>query len=142
MEPQGQTGTDASMAADSIPGRGDSRYRSAPAQVDLPALDHEVPRFWQAHDVFARSPEPTRGKPDWIFYEGPPTANGMPGTHHIDARVFKDLFPRAQTDDRTIYLLRLTYFVATALRWGAEILTPAGGVTRLTTMVRSSDKPL
>ncbi|MET0492735.1 MAG: class I tRNA ligase family protein, partial [Actinoplanes sp.] len=72
-------------------------YRSVPAQVDLPALDHEVLHFWQANSVFTRSLEQTDGRPDWIFYEGPPTANGMPGTHHIEARVFKDLFPRYKT---------------------------------------------
>ncbi|GAA4947348.1 isoleucine--tRNA ligase [Actinoplanes utahensis] len=72
-------------------------YRSVPAQVDLPALDHEVLRFWQDENVFARSLERTAGRPDWIFYEGPPTANGMPGTHHIEARVFKDVFPRYRT---------------------------------------------
>ncbi|MBG0566774.1 isoleucine--tRNA ligase [Actinoplanes aureus] len=72
-------------------------YRPVPAQVDLPALDHEVLRFWQSGDVFARSLEQSRGRPDWIFYEGPPTANGMPGTHHIEARVFKDVFPRYRT---------------------------------------------
>jgi isoleucyl-tRNA synthetase len=60
-------------------------------------VDHEVLRFWQANDVFARSLEQTRGKPDWIFYEGPPAANGMPGTHHIETRVFKDVFPRYRT---------------------------------------------
>jgi isoleucyl-tRNA synthetase len=72
-------------------------YRPVPAQVDLPALDHEVLRFWHEHDVFARSLEQTSGRPQWIFYEGPPTANGMPGTHHIEARVFKDVFPRYRT---------------------------------------------
>src|SRR5688572_26806958 len=72
-------------------------YRPAPAQVELPARDREVLRFWQSGDVFARSLEQGRGRPDWIFYEGPPTANGMPGTHHIEARVFKDVFPRYRT---------------------------------------------
>jgi isoleucyl-tRNA synthetase len=72
-------------------------YRPVPAQVDLPALDHEVLRFWHANSVFARSLEQTEGRPAWIFYEGPPTANGMPGTHHIEARVFKDVFPRYKT---------------------------------------------
>ncbi|WP_328475803.1 isoleucine--tRNA ligase [Actinoplanes sp. NBC_00393] len=72
-------------------------YRPVPAQVDLPALDHEVLEFWQADQVFARSLEQSEGRPDWIFYEGPPTANGMPGTHHIEARVFKDVFPRYRT---------------------------------------------
>ncbi len=72
-------------------------YRPVPAQVDLPALDHEVLHFWHANSVFPRSLEQTEGRPDWIFYEGPPTANGMPGTHHIESRVFKDVFPRYKT---------------------------------------------
>ncbi|MGA5301067.1 isoleucine--tRNA ligase [Nucisporomicrobium flavum] len=72
-------------------------YRSVPAQVDLPALDHEVLHFWRANSIFARSLEQTSEGPDWVFYEGPPTANGMPGTHHIEGRVFKDVFPRYKT---------------------------------------------
>ena len=44
----------------------------------------------------AASSRPRDGEP-WVFYEGPPTANGMPGTHHVEARVFKDVFPRYQT---------------------------------------------
>lgn len=39
----------------------------------------------------------SQGRPEWVFYEGPPTANGMPGAHHIEARVFKDMFPRYRT---------------------------------------------
>ena len=72
-------------------------YRPVPAQVDLPELDHEVLEFWKATDVFERSLELSRGRPEWVFYEGPPTANGMPGAHHIEARVFKDIFPRYRT---------------------------------------------
>ncbi|WP_305784072.1 isoleucine--tRNA ligase [Symbioplanes lichenis] len=72
-------------------------YKPVPAQVDLPAVDHEVLHFWHANSVFNRSLEQTEGRPDWIFYEGPPTANGMPGTHHIESRVFKDVFPRYKT---------------------------------------------
>lgn len=72
-------------------------YRAVPAQVDLPALDHEVLHFWQANSVFARTLEQSAGRPEWVFYEGPPTANGMPGAHHIEARVFKDVFPRYRT---------------------------------------------
>ncbi|MFJ4845950.1 MULTISPECIES: isoleucine--tRNA ligase [unclassified Streptomyces] len=74
-----------------------TQYRQVPAQVDLPALEHEVLAFWQENKVFARSLEQTQGKPEWVFYEGPPTANGMPGAHHIEARVFKDVFPRFKT---------------------------------------------
>ncbi|MDX3237381.1 isoleucine--tRNA ligase [Streptomyces sp. ME03-5709C] len=74
-----------------------TQYRQVPAQVDLPTLEHEVLAFWQENKVFARSLEQTEGKPEWVFYEGPPTANGMPGAHHIEARVFKDVFPRFKT---------------------------------------------
>ncbi|WP_250037354.1 isoleucine--tRNA ligase [Paractinoplanes maris] len=72
-------------------------YSQVPAQVDLPALDHDVLRFWQEKHIFARSLEQSAGRPEWVFYEGPPTANGMPGAHHIEARVFKDVFPRYRT---------------------------------------------
>jgi isoleucyl-tRNA synthetase len=68
-----------------------------PAQVDLPALEHEVLRRWHERAVFPRSLERTADGEPWIFYEGPPTANGKPGTHHVEARAFKDLFPRYQT---------------------------------------------
>ncbi|PYC68753.1 isoleucine--tRNA ligase [Micromonospora arborensis] len=72
-------------------------YRAIPTQVDLPALDQEILHFWQANSVFRRSLEQSHGRPEWVFYEGPPTANGMPGAHHIEARVFKDVFPRYKT---------------------------------------------
>ncbi|MCC5034541.1 isoleucine--tRNA ligase [Streptomyces sp. WAC 00631] len=73
------------------------QYRQVPAQVDLPALEHAVLDFWRENKVFARSLEQSEGRPEWVFYEGPPTANGMPGAHHIEARVFKDVFPRFRT---------------------------------------------
>ncbi|WKX69822.1 isoleucine--tRNA ligase [Streptomyces sp. XD-27] len=73
------------------------QYRQVPAQVDLPALEHAVLDFWRESKLFARSLEQSEGRPEWVFYEGPPTANGMPGAHHIEARVFKDVFPRFRT---------------------------------------------
>ncbi|MFI5909474.1 isoleucine--tRNA ligase [Dactylosporangium sp. NPDC051541] len=72
-------------------------YRPVPAQVDLSALDHQVLALWQERDVFGLSLARSEGRPEWVFYEGPPTANGMPGAHHIEARVFKDVFPRYKT---------------------------------------------
>jgi isoleucyl-tRNA synthetase len=72
-------------------------FEPLPAQVDLPALEREVLARWQAAGVFERSLKQTEGGPAWIFYEGPPTANGMPGVHHVEARTFKDLFPRFKT---------------------------------------------
>ena len=71
--------------------------RKLPAQVDLPRLEHEVLARWEAGRVFERSLEATQAGEPWVFYEGPPTANGKPGTHHVEARVFKDLFPRFKT---------------------------------------------
>ncbi|MDJ1135322.1 isoleucine--tRNA ligase [Streptomyces iconiensis] len=73
------------------------QYNQVPAQVDLPALERAVLGFWSESKVFARSLEQSEGRPEWVFYEGPPTANGMPGAHHIEARVFKDVFPRFRT---------------------------------------------
>ncbi|GAA3350934.1 isoleucine--tRNA ligase [Amorphoplanes nipponensis] len=72
-------------------------YLPVPAQVELGSLDHEVLHFWHANSVFHRSLEQSAGRPEWIFYEGPPTANGRPGTHHIESRAFKDVFCRYRT---------------------------------------------
>ncbi|MBO0840499.1 MAG: class I tRNA ligase family protein, partial [Sciscionella sp.] len=54
-------------------------------------------QWWRSNDIFDRSLKQTADGPRWVFYEGPPTANGMPGTHHVEARVFKDVFPRYRT---------------------------------------------
>jgi isoleucyl-tRNA synthetase len=76
----------------------DTRHFPAlPAAIDLPVMEHEVLRRWQDGKVFERSLERTAAGPLWTFYEGPPTANGTPGVHHIEARVFKDVFPRFKT---------------------------------------------
>jgi isoleucyl-tRNA synthetase len=74
-----------------------SPFTALPPQVDLPALEQQILQRWEADKVFARSLEETRELPQWTFYEGPPTANGRPGTHHIEARAFKDVFPRFKT---------------------------------------------
>ena len=72
-------------------------FAELPGEADLPALEQAVLRRWREHRVFERSLEQTAGGPPWIIYEGPPTANGMPGVHHVEARVFKDVFPRFKT---------------------------------------------
>jgi isoleucyl-tRNA synthetase len=74
-----------------------SQYNPVPPQVDLPALERDVLALWEQQQTFAQSVELTRDGEPWTFYEGPPTANGRPGTHHVEARVFKDVFPRFQT---------------------------------------------
>ena len=67
------------------------------AQFDLPAIDHEILALWDAEKTFDASWEATAGGKTWTFFEGPPTGNGHPGTHHVEARVFKDIFPRFKT---------------------------------------------
>ena len=77
--------------------QGSHPFKSLPPQIDLPATEHQILAFWEANEIFSKSVSARDGAPRWTFYEGPPTANGSPGTHHIEARVFKDLFPRYQT---------------------------------------------
>jgi isoleucyl-tRNA synthetase len=72
-------------------------FPAVPAAIDLPAMEREILQRWRNGKVFDRSLERTATGAIWTFYEGPPTANGMPGVHHIEARVFKDLFPRFKT---------------------------------------------
>ena len=74
-----------------------SPFRAIPAAIDLPAMERSILDFWRDNDIFYKSTESRAGGTPCTFYEGPPTANGMPGTHHIEARVFKDVFPRYQT---------------------------------------------
>src|SRR5215472_3701990 len=72
-------------------------FPAVPAAIDLPAAEREILRRWRENQVFDRSLERTAAGTPWTFYEGPPTANGKPGVHHIEARVFKDIFPRFKT---------------------------------------------
>jgi len=80
-----------------LPGGFFMSFRAIPAAVDLPAIEHAILKFWRDNSIFEKTVAAREGAPTWTFYEGPPTANGMPGTHHIEARVFKDLFPRFHT---------------------------------------------
>ncbi len=73
------------------------QYAAVPAKVDLASVDQQILALWAENDVFHRSLAQREGAPEWTFYEGPPTANGTPGTHHVEARVFKDVFPRFKT---------------------------------------------
>jgi isoleucyl-tRNA synthetase len=66
-------------------------------ELDLVALEARVRRRWIDDDVFEQSMRRREGAPEWVFYEGPPTANGRPGIHHVWARSFKDLYPRFHT---------------------------------------------
>ncbi|HEY3864642.1 MAG TPA: isoleucine--tRNA ligase [Solirubrobacteraceae bacterium] len=71
--------------------------RAVDPRRELPALELEVLERWRERDVFAESLRAREGAKQWVFYEGPPTANGPPGSHHVLSRVFKDIYPRFQT---------------------------------------------
>jgi isoleucyl-tRNA synthetase len=72
-------------------------HRPVDPQQSFPALEEETLERWRELDVFPETVRRRKGAPPWVFYEGPPTANGRPGTHHVLARVFKDIFPRYRT---------------------------------------------
>ncbi|HEY2318445.1 MAG TPA: isoleucine--tRNA ligase [Solirubrobacteraceae bacterium] len=74
-----------------------SPHRPVDPHASFPELEEVVLERWRERDVFAESVRRRAGAPQWGFYEGPPTANGNPGTHHVLSRVFKDIFPRYRT---------------------------------------------
>ncbi|HBK31461.1 MAG TPA: isoleucine--tRNA ligase, partial [Porphyromonadaceae bacterium] len=65
--------------------------------LDLSEVNKEVLKEWEEKDVFKKSLETRQGHPRFVFYEGPPSANGMPGIHHVIARSIKDIFCRYKT---------------------------------------------
>ena len=72
-------------------------HRPVDPRASFPQIEEGVLARWRERDVFKQSIERRRGSPRWGFFEGPPTANGAPGAHHVLARVFKDIFPRYRT---------------------------------------------
>ena len=65
--------------------------------LDLPKVAEEILNYWEKNDVFKKSVSTRQGKTPYVFYEGPPSANGLPGVHHVLARAIKDIFPRYKT---------------------------------------------
>jgi isoleucyl-tRNA synthetase len=74
-----------------------ARYEPVDPKVDFPTLERDVLAFWKRARIFEKSLKAREGSPEWVFYEGPPTANGRPGIHHVESRTFKDLYPRYRT---------------------------------------------
>ncbi len=72
-------------------------FRPVSPKLNVTIMEEGVLRFWKSHDIFKKSLLQRKGGPEYVFYEGPPTANGKPGVHHVLARVFKDIFPRYKT---------------------------------------------
>ncbi|WP_104735844.1 isoleucine--tRNA ligase [Hanstruepera ponticola] len=65
--------------------------------LDLPKVAEEIHGYWEEHNVFEKSITTREGKKPYVFFEGPPSANGLPGVHHVLARAIKDIFPRYKT---------------------------------------------
>ena len=72
-------------------------FEPVPQKIDFPALEKRILAFWKEHEIFEKSLRLREGAERFIFYEGPPTANGMPHNGHVLTRVIKDLFPRYKT---------------------------------------------
>ena len=72
-------------------------FEPVAARYDGPELEKGIVEFWRRENVFGRIMAEGAARPKFVFYEGPPTANGRPGIHHVLARTFKDLYPRYKT---------------------------------------------
>jgi isoleucyl-tRNA synthetase len=72
-------------------------FRPVSSKVNFPLLEKTVLDFWKSHRIFEKSLENRASSTQFTFYEGPPTANGSPGIHHVLSRVFKDIIPRYKT---------------------------------------------
>ena len=72
-------------------------FQEVSTRAGFPDLELAVLAFWKERDIFHKSLKQREGRPPFVFYEGPPTANNLPGIHHVLARALKDLFPRYKT---------------------------------------------
>ena len=73
------------------------KFKEVDTRASFPQLEEAVLEFWKSEEIFEKSLKAREGGQRYVFFEGPPTANGKPGIHHVLARVFKDLFPRYKT---------------------------------------------
>jgi len=72
-------------------------FREVSSKLNSPELEERIIEYWNKHHIFEKSLELTRGNPSFVFYEGPPTANGKPGIHHVMSRTVKDVVCRHKT---------------------------------------------
>ncbi|MDR3235345.1 MAG: isoleucine--tRNA ligase [Prevotellaceae bacterium] len=91
--------------------------------LDLPAINAGVLDEWEKDDTFAQSLDARSGRPEYVFYEGPPSANGMPGIHHVMARAIKDVFCR--------YMTQKNYLVRRKAGWDTHGLPVELGVEKM-----------
>jgi isoleucyl-tRNA synthetase len=69
-------------------------FKSVSPKLDVSSMEESVLKMWKREEIFKKTISQRQGAPEYVFYEGPPTANGKPGVHHVLARAFKDMFPR------------------------------------------------
>ncbi len=69
-------------------------FKPVSSKLNVTSMEENVLKFWKQARIFEKTVEQRQGAPEYVFYEGPPTANGKPGVHHVLARAFKDMFPR------------------------------------------------
>ncbi len=91
--------------------------------LDLPGIGREVSDFWEKNRVFEKGLEARKDSKPWVFYEGPPSANGLPGIHHVMARAIKDIFCRYRTQKG--------FFVKRKAGWDTHGLPVEIGVEKL-----------
>ena len=72
-------------------------FKPVSPKLNVTSMEESILYFWKEKEIFHRTMKEREGSPEYVFYEGPPTANGKPGSHHVLARAFKDLFPRYKT---------------------------------------------
>ena len=72
-------------------------FKPVSPKLNVTEMEEKILRHWQWHDIFHKSMDQREGGKEYVFFEGPPTANGKPGVHHVLARAFKDIFPRYKT---------------------------------------------
>ncbi len=72
-------------------------FKTVSSRVSFPDMEKGILEFWKDRDIFRRTETESEGRPLFMLYEGPPTANGSPGIHHVLARAFKDIIPRYKT---------------------------------------------
>jgi len=71
-----------------------TKFADVTSSVSFPKMEEQLLDLWRERNVFKRTTEERKDGPNYVFFEGPPTANGLPGIHHVLARAFKDMFPR------------------------------------------------
>jgi len=72
-------------------------FKPVSSRLNIQQEEEARLRFWRAHEIFKKSSDERKDREPYVMYEGPPTANGKPGVHHVLARAFKDMFPRFRT---------------------------------------------